>query len=61
MAHYEALYGRLCRFSVCWKKVGEGPSISPNLVRDTFDKVDLIQKHLITAQSWQKSYADNRR
>ena len=32
-----------------------------NLIRDTFEKVDLIQKHLLMAQSRQKSYIDRRR
>ena len=31
------------------------------LIRDTSEKVGLIRKHLLTAQSWQKSYADRRR
>ena len=31
------------------------------LVRDTSKKADLIQKRLLTTQSWQKSYADRRR
>ena len=51
MAPYEALYGRPCRSLVCWTEVGEIPSKSPNLVIDTSDKVDLIRKRLLTAQS----------
>ena len=42
MAPYEALYGRPCRFPVCWTKVGERPSTGPDLVRDTSEKVDLL-------------------
>ena len=42
MAPYEALYGRRCRSSVCWTEVGERPSMGLDLVRDTFEKVDLI-------------------
>ena len=49
MAPYEALYGRLCQSPVCWMEVGERPSMGPNLVRDTSEKVDLIWKHLLTA------------
>ena len=30
----------------------------PDLVRDTFENVDLIRKCLLMAQSWKKSYAD---
>ena len=32
--------------------------MGPDLVRDTSEKVDLIRKRLLTAQSRQKSYAD---
>ena len=35
--------------------------MGPNLIRDTSKKVDLIWKHLLTAQSWRKSYADRPR
>ena len=48
MAPYEALYGRPCQSSVCWKEVGKRPSKGSNLVRDTSEKVDLIQKRLLT-------------
>ena len=36
-------------------------STGPDLVRDTCENVNLIQKRLLTAQSLQKSYADRRR
>ena len=61
MAPYEALYQRLCRSPVCWTEVEERPSTGPDLVRDIFEKVDLIWKCLLKAQSWQKSYVDKRR
>ena len=51
MAPYEALYRRPCRSPVCWTEVGERTSKGLDLVRDTFEKVDLIQKRLLTAQS----------
>ena len=35
--------------------------MGPKLVRDTSEKVELIQKRLLMAQSQQKSYADRRR
>ena len=60
MAPYEALYGRPCQSLVCWTEIGKRPSTGPNLVRDTFEKVDLIWKRLLTAQSRQKSYPDRR-
>ena len=33
---------------------------SPNLIRDTYEKVALIRKRLLTAQSRQTSYTDRR-
>ena len=51
MAPYEALYGRPCRSLVYWTKVRERPFIGSNLVRDTSEKVDLMRKHLLTAQN----------
>ena len=50
MAPYEALYRRPCRSPVCWTEVGEIHSTGPNLVKDTFEKVDLIRKRLLMAQ-----------
>ena len=50
-----ALYGRLCRSPVYWTEVGEKPNTGPNLVRDTSEKVGLIRKRLLMAQSRQKS------
>ena len=35
--------------------------MGPDLIRDTSEKVILIRQRLLTAQSWQKSYADVRR
>ena len=61
MAPYEELYGRQCRSSICWTEVGEGSITGPDLIKDTSEKVGLIQKHLLKAQSRQKSYADRLR
>ena len=47
MAPCEALYGRLCRSLVYWIEVGERHSISPDLVKDTAKKVELIRKCLL--------------
>ena len=58
MAPYEALYGRPCRSQICLTEVGESSITGPNLIRDTSEKVGLIRKHLLMAQSRQKSYAD---
>ena len=61
MEPYEALYGRPCRSPICWTEVGESSITGPDLIRDTSDMVGMIHKRLLTAQSWQKSYADVRR
>ena len=61
MAPYEALYERPCRSPVCWTEVGERLSIGPDFIKDTSEKVNLIQKRLLMAQSRWKSYADKRR
>ena len=60
MTPYEALYERPCRSPICWIEVGESSITGPDLIRDTSEKVGLIQKRLLTAQSRQKSYADRR-
>ena len=60
MAPYEALYGRPCRSPLCWTEVGESSVTSPDLIRDTLEKVSFIRQRLLTAQSRQKSYADVR-
>ena len=61
MAPFEALYGRPCRSPLCWTEVGESSILGPELIRETSEKIDIIRKRLITAQSRQKSYADRRR
>ena len=61
MAPYEALYGRPCRSPICWTEVEESSITGLDLIRNTSDKVGMIRKRLLTAQSRQKSYADVRR
>ena len=51
MAPYEALYRRPCQSPVYRTEVGEIPSTGMDFVRDTFEKVDLIRKRLLMAQS----------
>ena len=41
--------------------MGESSVTSPDLIRDTSEKVSLIRQRLLMAQSRQKSYADVRR
>ena len=61
MAPYEALCGRPCRSPICWTEVGESSITGLDLIRDTSEKVGMIRKRLLTAQSWQKSYIDIQR
>jgi hypothetical protein len=61
MAPYEALYGRKCRSPLYWDEVGERELVGPEMIQDTKDKITLIRKRMLAAQSRQKSYADTRR
>src|SRR5213083_2205899 len=61
MAPFEALYGRWCRSPLNWSKPGERVIFGPDLVTEAEEKVRVIQNHLKTAQSRQKSYSDKRR
>ena len=60
MAPYEALHGRPCQSLICWTKVGESFITGLDLIKDTSEKVNLIRKRLLTAQSRQKSYTNRR-
>nr|XP_027121331.1 uncharacterized protein LOC113738335 [Coffea arabica] len=64
MAPYEALYGRKCRSPIFWDEVGKRRVLDPVAVpwiEDAYEKLKVIRQRLQTAQSRQKSYADNRR
>ncbi|XP_070014214.1 uncharacterized protein [Nicotiana sylvestris] len=60
MVPFEALYGRQCRYPIRWFEPGEAKLYDIDLVKDALDKVKLIQERLRTAQSRQKSYADQK-
>ena len=60
MAPYEASYGRPCRSPFCWTEVGESSITGLDLIRDTYENVDLIRKRFLMAQNRQKSCADKR-
>ena len=51
MPPYEALYGRPCRSPIIWTEVRERSITGPYLIRETVEKVGLILKRLLTAQS----------
>ena len=60
MALYEALYGKKCRTSICWDKVGERKLDDVELIKVTSKKIQIIQDKLKVAQDQQKSYVDTR-
>ena len=53
MASYEALYGR-CRTLMCWTELNEHKIIGPDLVKDTKEKVQIIQQRLKAASDRQR-------
>ncbi|KAL8105647.1 hypothetical protein AgCh_029446 [Apium graveolens] len=61
MPPYEALYGRKCRSPMYWDEVGERKILGPELVQQTKEVVEVIQKRLIAAQDRQRKYADQSR
>ncbi|KAA0054468.1 pol protein [Cucumis melo var. makuwa] len=60
MEPFEALYGRCCRSSVYWVEIGEQRMLGPELVQTTNAAIQKIKAHMLTAQSRQKSSADER-
>ena len=46
IAPYEALYGRKCRTLVCWTDLEEHKVIGPDIVKETEEKVRVIQQRL---------------
>ena len=61
MAPYEALYGRKCRTPVCWTDLNEYKVIGLDIVKETEEKVQVIQKRLKAASDRQNSYGDLKR
>jgi hypothetical protein len=61
MSPFEALYGQKCQTPLMWYNIGEKTLEGPAFVKEAEEKVALIRKRLLEAQSRQKSYADNRR
>ncbi|XP_069145670.1 uncharacterized protein [Solanum lycopersicum] len=60
MAPFEALYGTRCRSPIGWFDAFEVRPWGTDLLRESLDKVKLIQDRLLMAQSRQKSYADRK-
>jgi hypothetical protein len=61
MSPFEALYGRPYRTPLSWSKSGERVIFVLDIVTEAEEKVKQIQANILTAQSRQKSYTDNRR
>nr|GEZ16649.1 reverse transcriptase [Tanacetum cinerariifolium] len=57
MPHYEMLYRRKCRTSVCWDEVGSGELGSTNVVLATTEKVETVRERLKEAHD-RKCLAD---
>ena len=70
-ASFEALYGRKCRFPLCWAVVGDtqlargqtpdSALTGPEIIRETTEKIVQIRERLKASRDRQKSYADKRR
>ena len=61
MAPYEALYDQRCKTPVCWTELNEHKVIGPDIVKDTKDKVQVIQQRFKAVSDRHKSYADLKR
>ncbi|KAL0539397.1 hypothetical protein IC582_023609 [Cucumis melo] len=61
MAPFEALYGKCCRSPVCLGNVGYQRMLGPELVQTTNAVIQKIRARMLTVQSRQKSYVDERR
>ena len=61
MALYEGLYGRRCRTPMCWTELNEHKIIGLDLVKDTEEKVQIIQQRLKAASDRQRSYVNLKR
>ena len=60
MAPFEALYGRRCCSAIGWFDVSEVRPRGTDLLRESLDRVWVIQDRLREAQSRKKCYADRR-
>jgi hypothetical protein len=61
MSPFEALYGRKCRTPLYWVQTSERQFFGPEIIQEAEEQVRMIRENLRVAQTWQKSYADNRR
>jgi hypothetical protein len=61
MAPFEALYGQKYRTPLYWNQTRESRVFGPEVLQEAEKQVHIIRENLKTAQSRQKSYANNRR
>ncbi|KAG8497026.1 hypothetical protein CXB51_008242 [Gossypium anomalum] len=61
MAPYEALYGRKCCTPLYWTELSENKIHGVDLIKETEQKVKVIQDSLKAASDRQKSYVDLKR
>ena len=61
MALYEALYGRKCRTHLYLMELSENKIHGVDLIKESEQKVKVIQDSLKTTSDHQKSYADLKR
>jgi transposase InsO family protein len=61
MAPFEFLYGRKCRTPLFWHVPDENQIFGPDILWEVERQVQMVRENLKLAQSWQKSYANNRR
>jgi hypothetical protein len=61
MAPFEFLYGRKCMTPLFWHVPDENQIFGPDILWEVERQVQMVRENLKLAQSWQKSYANNRR
>ncbi|WMV41272.1 hypothetical protein MTR67_034657 [Solanum verrucosum] len=60
MVPFEALYGRMCRYTIGLFEVGEISLVGPKSIHEALQKVWLIRERLKTDQSQPNAYVDVR-
>jgi hypothetical protein len=61
MAPFEALYGRKFITPLYWNQIEESQVFGLEFLQEVEKQVKIIRENMKSAQSRQKSYADNRR
>ncbi|XP_058759667.1 uncharacterized protein LOC131632950 [Vicia villosa] len=61
MAPFEALNGRKCKTHLCWYESGKSVMVGLEIVKQTTEKIKIIQEKMEASHSRQKSCHDKRR